>query len=107
MRVGHLIEHDQRPAIGGARQLVPIRLRQRLGFECHALMHRVGTEKAVQVAWGHAVDFRGYGADGLDQPAFGIFRQHEAMNAPLRVLQRRFDGVQAEEYERPFGVLSG
>jgi len=29
------------------------------------------------------------------------------MNAPLRVLQRRFDGVQAEEYERPFGVLSG
>jgi hypothetical protein len=29
------------------------------------------------------------------------------MDAPLRVLQRRFDGVQAEEQERPFGVLSG
>jgi len=29
------------------------------------------------------------------------------MDAPLRVLQRRFDGVEAEEQERSFGVLSG
>ena len=51
VRVGHLIEHHERPAgIRGRRDFVQARLGQRLGLEQHALVHGVGAEQAVEVA---------------------------------------------------------
>ena len=107
VRIGDLIEHDQWPAVGNASQLVPLRFRQRLRFECHALMHGVGTEEPVEVARRGAINLRGDRTDAFGQPAFGVFGQQQAMDAPRRVLQRRLDRMQAEEPKRPFRIVSG
>jgi hypothetical protein len=69
-------------------------------------MHRVGTEKAIEVARRDAVDRRGDRPNGFDQSALRIFCQRQAVDTARRVLQRCFDGVQAKKPERAFGVLS-
>ena len=106
VRVCDLIEHDQRPAIGNARQFVPVWLGQWFRFERDALMDGVGTEEAIEVAWGHAIDLGSERTDGLRQTAFSVFRQQEAMNASRGVLYSGLDSMQPKEQERTFCIVT-
>jgi hypothetical protein len=67
-------------------------------------MHGVGAKQAIEVARSHPFDRRADGANGLEQAALGILGQQQAMNAPRRILQRRFDGMQAEQANRTIGI---
>ena len=49
VRVGHLVEHHDRPAGGTVGQLAQVGLRQRLGLEQRTLVHGVGAEAPVEV----------------------------------------------------------
>ena len=106
VRIGDLIEHDQWPAIGTARQFVPVRLGQWFRFERDALMDGVWTEEAIEVAWGHAINLGGERTDGLRQTALSIFRQQEAMNASRGVLYSGLDGMQPKEQERTVRIVT-
>jgi hypothetical protein len=63
-------------------------------------MHRVGTEQAIEIARCYAFDRGLDGADGLDQPAFGIFSEKQAVGAAGRILECRLDRMQAEQPKR-------
>jgi len=67
-------------------------------------MHGIGAKQAIEVARRDPLDRRADGANGLEQAALGILGQQQAMNAPRRVLQRRFDGMQAEQANRTIGI---
>jgi len=67
-------------------------------------VHRVGAEKAVEIARRHTLDLCRNRADGFDQAALGVFRQQEAIDAPRRVLESRLDGMEAEQPNRPIRV---
>jgi hypothetical protein len=104
--IGNLIEHDQRPSAGSAREFFPFRFRQRLGLERYALMHRVRSKQTIEVARRDAVDFRGDRSDGFNQTAFRVLGQQKAMNAARRVSQRGLHGMQPKEPERALRIIS-
>ena len=93
MRVGHLIEYQQRAASGILGQCGELRLGQLFGLEHRALMHGISAQDAVEIARRRLFNFVGDRTQRLDKAAFGILGQYEAIDLAGRVAQRRFDGV--------------
>ena len=50
MRIGDLVENDDRPAVGALRQRREVRLLEQLGLEQHTLMHSILADQAVEGA---------------------------------------------------------
>jgi hypothetical protein len=64
-------------------------------------MHRIGAEQAVEVTWGRPIDFGVDRGTSFDQTPLCILSQHQAVNAPSRVLESSLDSMQPKKPKRP------
>ncbi|CCB64931.1 protein of unknown function [Hyphomicrobium sp. MC1] len=60
-------------------------------------MDGVGAKELVQVARADVFDRRFDFANGFPDPALGVFRQQQAQDATIGILEGRLDGVEAKE----------
>ena len=97
VRVGHLIEDDQRPGLGARRQGRGVWLVEGLGFEQHALVHGVLAQHAVEIARGNALGRHLTRRQRLGEAVLGVLRHQQALDIALAVAQRGFDGVDPVE----------
>jgi hypothetical protein len=67
-------------------------------------MYRIRPEKPVEISRDDTLDRARAPGDSFEQPAFGIFRQEQAMNASGGIFQRCFDSVKTEQANRPVAV---
>jgi hypothetical protein len=105
MRVGHLVENDEGPAVGGLRQILPVWLGEGLGFESGALMDSVGAEQLVEVAGADPLNGGGDITNGFLDAALSVFGQEQPMNAALRVPKGSFDRMKSEQPDRAIPIL--
>ncbi len=68
-------------------------------------MHRIGAEQAVEIARRDALDSGRNCTGRFDEAPLGILGEQQALDAPGRIFQRRFDGVKAKEPKWTFGVV--
>ncbi len=94
MRVGHLIEHEQRAV---RIDVVEADGLERSGFEGHALMHRIGSEQPVEILRGCGLGLEPALGDQGRQPVGGIVGGEQAQDGPVRIGEGGLDGVQAED----------
>ena len=98
MRVGDLIEHDQRSAVAGRlRQIGQVGFWQGLSFQQRALMHGIGTEQAVEVARLRALGPRATHGERRFQAMLRVVGQQQSADVARRVSDRCLDGVNAIE----------
>ena len=95
VRIRHLVENDQRPGFGALGQRGNVGLIQRLGFQQHALMHRVLAQHAIELARRHALGGRLTRADGLGEAVLGVLRHQQPQHLAGVVAQGGFDRVDA------------
>jgi hypothetical protein len=105
MRIGDLIEDNQRPPASVFCQIFPLGFRQRFCFKKSALMHRVRPEQTIEIARRDAFDSRLKRADRFNQPVLGVFGEQKAVGAAGRVFQCRLHGMQTEKPERTVVVI--
>ena len=87
VRVRHLVEHDQGPAVRRLlSHILQARLFQRLDLHHDALVHGIGAEQPVQVAWRHllGVNPRAFIGSRSRASAFSVITTREMRRSGLR-----------------------
>ena len=97
VRIGDLIEHDERPCLGALGEFLNVGLFERLGFEHDALVHGVLAEQAVEIARGDALGCQLSRGDGFGEAVFGVLGHQQPQHLAGVVAQCGFHCVNTIE----------
>jgi hypothetical protein len=106
VRVGDVIEHDQRAiGLGVLCDLFKAGFIERLGLEHYALVHGVGAKDAIERTWEDTLWGDLAIGKNLTQPVLRVLSHEQAVDLTVRVDERGLNGVHAKEPDDPFVAL--